>query len=61
MKTMNKTFYKVKYQIATYSGIIDVYANKDDDHDTIISKAKRALIKKIGTDLPFGYQSFKVI
>jgi hypothetical protein len=61
VKTMNQTIFKVKYQIATYSGVIEVSANEDEDNDSIISKAKQVLKRKIGTDFPFGYQSFKVI
>jgi hypothetical protein len=50
----------VKYQVATYSGEIQVTCNPDDDDDIIIAKAKRQLIRRSGP-LPFGYQSFRVI
>ncbi len=51
----------VKYQVATYSGEIKVNCSKHDDNDYIISKAKRVLTARAGGNLPFGYQSFKVI
>jgi len=52
----------VKYQIATYSGTIEVSydPNDDDDDDVIIAKAKKLLRQKAGS-FPLGYQSFKII
>ena len=50
----------VKYQVATYSGEEIVYCNSNDDNDYIIAKAKRKLIRSVGS-LPFGYESFKII
>lgn len=52
----------VAYQVATYSGEIDVYFNDDEDPETeeVLAKAKRQLIRKAGP-LPFGYESFKII
>jgi hypothetical protein len=50
----------VKYQVATYSGEIEVYCDENDDNDFIINKAKGILRRKVGA-FPFGYESFKVI
>ena len=50
----------VKYQIATYSGEVEVSCDPDDDNDVIIAKAKRILRNRAGS-LPFGYESWKVI
>lgn len=52
---------KVKYQIATYCGEIDVPCNEDSTNEHIIVKAKRILTNKSGGSLPFGYESWKVI
>lgn len=52
----------VKYQIATYSGEVQVLCNEDDDNEVIIAKAKSSLKRKSsGVPLPFGYESFKII
>ena len=50
----------VEYQVATYSGTVDVMCNEDDDNDQIIAKAKAVLRRKSGP-LPFGYQHFEVV
>lgn len=52
----------VAYQVATYSGEIDVYFNDDEDPETeeVLGKAKRQLTRNSGP-LPFGYQRFKII
>ena len=50
----------VKYQVATYSGKIEVYCDENDDNDFIINKAKEILRRKVGA-LPFGYESFEII
>lgn len=50
----------VKYQIATYSGEIQVNCDPDDDNEIVIGKAK-AKLRRLYGELPFGYQSFKVI
>lgn len=50
----------VKYQIATYSGEIEVLCDPDDDNDVIIAKAKRILRNRAGT-FPFGYESWIVV
>jgi len=50
----------VKYQIATYSGIVDVNCTPENDNDEIIAKAKRILKQKVGS-FPFGYQNWEVI
>jgi hypothetical protein len=50
----------VKYQIATYSGEVNVPCDPDDDNDVIIAKAKRILRNRAGS-FPFGYESWKVV
>ena len=50
----------VKYQVATYSGEIDVYCDENDDNEEIISQAKVILRRQAGGSLPYGYESFKV-
>ena len=49
----------VKYQLATYSGVIEVSCDPNDDNDIIIAKAKKLLRQKAGS-FPLGYQSFKI-
>lgn len=51
----------VKYQVATYSGTIQVNCNEDDEDEVIIAKAKSQLQKNSGGSLPYGYQSFKIV
>jgi hypothetical protein len=51
----------VKYQIATYSGEIQVTCDPDDESEVIIAKARRILTRQAGGSLPFGYESFKII
>lgn len=51
----------VKYQIATYSGTVDVYCDPNDDNDYIIAKAKKILRQNCGGKLPYGYENFKII
>lgn len=51
----------VKYQIATYSGEVQVKCNENDDNDVIIAKAKRIVTQRAGGSLPFGYESWKVV
>ena len=51
----------VKYQIATYSGEVQVNCNENDEVEVIIAKAKRIVTQRAGGSLPFGYESWKVI
>lgn len=51
----------VKYQVATYSGEVEVSCDPDDDNDVIIAKAKRIERHRFGGSFPFGYESWKVI
>lgn len=51
--------YTVKYQVGTYSGTIEIWAEEDADHDYIIAKAKRILYKNGHPGMV--YESFKVI
>lgn len=50
----------VKYQIATYSGEIQVNCSPDDDNEVVIAKAK-ARLRRLYGELPFGYQSFRIV
>lgn len=51
----------VKYQVATYSGEIQVICNENDEDEHIIAKARRIVTQKAGGSLPFGYESWKVV
>lgn len=51
----------VKYQVATYSGEVQVNCNENDENEYIIAKAKRIVTQKAGGLLPFGYESWKVV
>ncbi len=51
--------YTVRYQVATYSGTVAVFADEDAETDTIIALAKRELARN--APLPFGCQSFHVV
>ena len=51
----------VKYQIATYSGEVQVNCNENDEDECIIAKAKRIVTQRSGGSLPFGYESWKVV
>ena len=54
----------VKYQVATYSGEVQVYCDENDDDEYIIAKARRIVTQKAGGFLPFGgiyYESWKVV
>lgn len=50
----------VKYQVATYSGEVQVNCNENDEDEYIIAKAKRIVTQRAGS-LPFGYESWKVV
>jgi len=52
---------KVKYQIATYSGEVQVNCSENDEDEHIIAKAKRILTQKSGGSLPFGYERWEVV
>lgn len=51
----------VKYQVATYSGEVQVNCNENDEDDYIIAKAKRIVTQRAGGSLLFGYESWKVV
>ena len=51
----------VKYQIATYSGEVQVNCNENDEDECIIAKAKRIVTQRSGGSLPYGYESWKVV
>lgn len=51
----------VKYQVATYSGEIEICCDENDENEYIIAKAKKILKRKSGGNWPFGYESFKII
>ena len=51
----------VKYQVATYSGEVQVNCNENDEDEHIIAKAKQIVTQRSGGSLPLGYESWKVI
>lgn len=51
----------VKYQVATYSGKVEVSCNPDDDNEFIIRKAKAIEKRRFGGSFPFGYERWEVI
>lgn len=51
----------VRYQVATYSGEVQVNCNENDEDECIIAKAKRIVAQRAGGSLPFGYESWKVV
>lgn len=51
----------VKYQVATYSGEVQVNCNENDEDEYIIARAKRIVTQRAGGSLPFGYESWKVV
>ena len=51
----------VRYQIATYSGEVQVNCNENDEDEYIIAKAKRIVTQRSGGSLPYGYESWKVV
>jgi hypothetical protein len=50
----------VEYQIATYSGEIDLMVDENAENEHIIAQAKNILRKQSGGSLPFGSQSFNI-
>lgn len=58
---LKKMIATVKYQIASYSGEVEVICDENDSDEYIISKAKRIVKQKAGGSLPFGYESWKVV
>lgn len=51
----------VKYQIATYTGEIQVNCEPNEEDEFIIAKAKRILRIHSGGSTPFGSESWKVL
>ena len=51
----------VKYQVATYSGEVQVNCNENDEDEYIIAKAKRIVTQRVGGSLPRVYESCKVV
>ena len=51
----------IQYQIATYSGTVEVFFDDPDaDNDYLVARAKRQLRQRAGA-LPHGIEIFKVI
>lgn len=50
----------IKYQHGTYSGTVTVQCNDNDDHETLIAKAKKHLFKN-AHGLSMCYESYKVV
>ena len=51
----------VKYQIATYSGEIQVYSDENDTDEEIKATARHQLSKSSPGGLPLGYQNFEIV
>lgn len=51
----------VKYQVAIYSGKVQVNCDENDSDEYIIFKAKRIVTQRAGGSLPLGYESWKVV
>ena len=52
----------IKYQIATYSGTVEVSCDPDDENETLFAKARRELIRQSGgASLPYGSENFWVL
>jgi hypothetical protein len=58
---MSQRRVKVKYQIATYSGEIEVDIDENDLNDVGEAKARNQLLKKFGGSFPYGIQEFQVV
>lgn len=52
---------KVKYQVATYQGTLDVNCDSDEEAEMIIARAKALLRQRAGGSLPYGYENWQVI
>lgn len=50
----------VRYQAATYSGTVDVFAGDDADTEEITARAKRQLRQRAGP-LPFGFEGYRIV
>lgn len=47
----------VKYQVATYSGVIHVNSTPDEESESVEARAKKMLIQRTGS-LPYGFERF---
>jgi hypothetical protein len=54
-----KVWYRVRYQIATYAGSVDVEVDEDADRDHVVAVAE-AKLKRSGGVLPLGARSYQV-
>ncbi|AZQ13305.1 hypothetical protein [Shewanella khirikhana] len=57
---MNSQTAVVSYQVATYSGEIEVSCHEDEDNSVIEARAKQRLTRQSGGSLPFGCCEFQV-
>lgn len=48
----------VKYQVASYSGVIHVNSTPDEDSETVEARAKKLLTRQSGGSLPYGFERF---
>lgn len=48
---------RVRYQVGTYSGEVQVGCDENDENETIIAKARRIVKQKSGGSLPLGYEN----
>lgn len=54
------TIATIKYQIATYSGTVDVYCDPaTDDNEVLFARAKKELSKN--APLPIGCERYEVV
>lgn len=51
----------VKYQIASYSGKLNVLVDENDRNDVVVDKAKARLFKEAETVLPMEYVNFTIL
>ena len=51
----------VQYQVATYSGTVEVTFFEEIENDEIIARAKKIVHGKSGGHWPVGYEHWKVI
>lgn len=62
LKIMQNTILvTLKYQIATYSGEVQITCSEDTEDGDIKAIARERLKKISGGSLPFGYESFTIL
>ncbi len=51
----------VEYQIATYSGVVSVVCDENDDDECVKQRARHLVKRQAGGSLPIGYESFVIV